>query len=97
MQAEDPGKALDKLTQSNSRTVAQIALHWCLSKRGVVTIPKANSVDHLEDNCAASDFQLSAEKVQLLNVGIKFRRRGHLEIALRRVVRHVMQALGKNQ
>ena len=44
IQAKDPGKAHDKLAQSHSRTVAQIALNWCLSKQGVVTNPKTNPI-----------------------------------------------------
>jgi hypothetical protein len=44
IQVKDPGKALDNLARANCRTVAQIALNWCLSKQGVVTIPKTNSV-----------------------------------------------------
>ncbi len=97
IQAKDPGKALDNLARANCRTIAQIALNWCLSKQGVVTIPKANSVDHVKENCAASDFHLSAEEVQVLNRSIRCRRRGHLEIALRRIARHILQVAGKNQ
>ncbi len=97
IQANDPGKVLDKLAIANRRTVAQIALNWCLSKQGVVTIPKTNSVSRVKENCAASDFQLSAEEVQLLNKSIRCRRRGYLEIGLRRVTRYALQVVGKNQ
>ena len=95
--ARDPDKVLRKVVRSTSRTVAQIALNWCFSQYGVVTIPKADSVDHVRENCAASDFQLSAEEVQLLNTSIKFRQRGRVEIALRRLARHMLQTIGKNQ
>ncbi len=97
IQAKDIGKALDDLARANCRTVAQVALNWCLAKQGVVTIPKTNSVDHVKENCASSDFRLSEEEVELLNRSVRCRRRGHLEIGLRRVARHILQIAGKNQ
>ncbi len=97
IQAQDPGKALDSLARANSRTVAQIAVNWCLSRQGVVTIPKSNSANHVKENCAASDFHLSAEEVQLLNQGVRCRRRGRVEIAMRRLARYALQVVGKNQ
>jgi diketogulonate reductase-like aldo/keto reductase len=97
IQAMDTKKVLDSLAASNTRTVAQIALNWCLSEQGVVTIPKANSVGHVEENCAASDFQLSSEEVQRLKKSVKCRQRGHLEVMLRRFARYALQVAGKNQ
>lgn len=97
LQVKDPGKALDNLARANCRTVAQIALNWCLSKQGIVTIPKTNSVAHVKENCAASDFRLSVEEVQLLNRSVRCRGRGQLEMALRRVARQLLQVTGKNQ
>jgi hypothetical protein len=97
IQAKDPERVLDKLAESRSRTGAQLALNWCSSKRGVVSIAKANSVDHVKENCTAPDFQLSPEELQLLSTKIKFERRGSLEIVLRRIARHALQAMGGNQ
>jgi diketogulonate reductase-like aldo/keto reductase len=97
IQAKDPENVLDKLAQAKSATAAQIALSWCLSKQGVVTIPKANSVEHVRENCAASDFQLSSRELQILDTKLRFRRRGFLEIELRRFARHALQMAGRNQ
>jgi diketogulonate reductase-like aldo/keto reductase len=95
--AKDREGVIDKLARARSKTVAQIALSWCISKKGVVTIPKANSVEHVKENCAASDFQLSAEGLELLDRKIEYGRRGSVEIYLRRIARQGLQYLGKNQ
>jgi diketogulonate reductase-like aldo/keto reductase len=88
---------VDKVAQAKSKTAAQVALNWCISRKGIVTIPKANSVEHVKENCAASDFQLSSEELQLLNSKIRYHRRGPLEIHLRRIVCHGLQILGRSQ
>jgi diketogulonate reductase-like aldo/keto reductase len=63
---------------------AQVALNWCITKDAVIAIPKASSIDHVEENCGASGWRLSPEQIQLLDRGIKFRRRGYVEAGLRR-------------
>ena len=39
-------------------------------------MPKANSVKHVRENCAASDFQLSPEELRLLDEKVEYGRRG---------------------
>lgn len=97
IQAMDPEGVLDTLAKAKSRTVAQIALNWCLANKGIVTIPKASSVEHVRENCAAADFALSPKELQLLSCKIRFRRRSLLERGLRRVARHALQLTGRNQ
>jgi diketogulonate reductase-like aldo/keto reductase len=95
--AKDPERVIDKVAQTRSKTAAQIAINWCISKRGVVTIPKANSVEHVKENCAAPDFQLSPDELRLLDQKVECSRRGSAEIYLRRIARLGPQYLGKNQ
>ncbi len=92
----DPENVLGTLALTRSRTVAQIALNWCVSNPGVVTIPKSNSAEHVRENFQATDFTLTADEVRRLNT-IKSGRRGFLEIEARRIVRHALQLLGRNQ
>lgn len=92
----DPQDVLGKLAAMRSKTVAQVALNWCLSKPGIVTIPRSNSAEHVRENCQAADFTLSREELRSLNT-IKSRSRGSLEIEARRIVRHALQILGRNQ
>ncbi|MEJ8812707.1 aldo/keto reductase [Variovorax ureilyticus] len=57
--AADP--ALGRLAQKLGVTTAQLALAWVISRTGVVAIPKAVRENHLRENLAAADLQLSAE------------------------------------
>ncbi|HXY06906.1 MAG TPA: aldo/keto reductase [Terriglobales bacterium] len=97
IEAKDPERVINKIAKNRGKTAAQIALNWCISKNGIVTIPKANSVEHVRENCAASDFRLSPEELRLLNEKVEYDRRGSSEIFLRRIVRQGLQYLGKNQ
>jgi diketogulonate reductase-like aldo/keto reductase len=97
IKAKDRSQVIDAVTRATSRTAAQIALNWCLSKQGVVVIPKADSIDHVKENCQASDFELSPEELRLLNSAVQFRRRRNVGIELRRVARYFLQLAGRSQ
>jgi diketogulonate reductase-like aldo/keto reductase len=63
---KDPGRVLTRMAAEIGKTEAQVALNWCISKEGVITIPKADSIEHITDNCHASGWRLSPEHVRLL-------------------------------
>ncbi len=48
-------------------SAAQIALAWVMSRPGVVAIPKAVKEQHLRDNLAAADLQLSADELRCID------------------------------
>jgi diketogulonate reductase-like aldo/keto reductase len=52
---------LKKLAASRGVTPAQLALAWLLHQDGVVVIPKAGQIKHVDENAAALDIKLSAE------------------------------------
>ncbi|MBM3847678.1 MAG: aldo/keto reductase [Verrucomicrobia bacterium] len=79
----DPHGVLDGLARETGRTMAQIALNWCLSHPGVCVIPKGSSAEHVVDNCGASGWRLSRDQLQRLNTGIASCRRGWVEQRLR--------------
>jgi len=61
----DPGGALDKIAQAHDATPAQIALAWLLARAPVMLpIPGTSSVEHLEENVAATRIQLTPEEVE---------------------------------
>jgi diketogulonate reductase-like aldo/keto reductase len=97
IRAMDPEGVLERLAASRSRSIAQIALNWCISNHGVVTIPKGSSLEHVRENCQASDFELTPEELRLLDSKVRYRNRGSVERTLRRVARHVLQLTGRNQ
>lgn len=91
LEAADRSGVLADIARETGRTLAQVALNWCIWKPGVVTIPKTESVDHLEENCAASGWQLTELQMERLNRGVSFRVRGKVELALRRLARGLLQ------
>ncbi len=46
---------------------AQIAIAWLLAQDGVIPIPGAHRISHLEENARAADIQLSADDVARLS------------------------------
>jgi diketogulonate reductase-like aldo/keto reductase len=79
----DPDGVLETLSRRIGRSPAQIALNWCLSRDGVVVIPKANSAGHIAENCAASGWRLRPEHIALLDASIRHRRRTRFDILVR--------------
>lgn len=82
----DPTGVIDEVAQSIGKSYSQVVLNWCLSKDGVVVIPKGSSAAHVLDNCGASGWRLSDEHLRLLEDRVKHRRRGRLDAILRRAV-----------
>ena len=60
----EPGGALDKIAHAHDATPAQIALAWLLARSPVMLpIPGTSSVEHLEENLAATEIELSPSEV----------------------------------
>ncbi|HEY3129420.1 MAG TPA: aldo/keto reductase [Acidobacteriota bacterium] len=94
IKGRDPHGILSKVAAMTGKTQSQVALNWCISKSPVIAIPKSNSIGHVVENCKASNWRLSAGELRLLDEGIRFKRRGRAEAALRRAARCVGQKLG---
>jgi diketogulonate reductase-like aldo/keto reductase len=82
----DPNGVITKIAQETGKTVAQVALNWCVRHEHVFAIPKGDSETHILDNCGASGWRLSPAQVQLLNEQVHFARRGAIERIVRRVL-----------
>lgn len=59
-------KALAEVARRHEASPARIALAWLLSRPGILPIPKAGSVRHVQDNRAAADLKLSDEDIAQL-------------------------------
>ena len=59
-------RALADVAGRNGRTVAQVALNWCLHHERVMVIPKTNASMRVEENCGASGWSLSDDDVAAL-------------------------------
>ncbi len=91
----DPDGALAEVARLTGKTIAQVAINWCLCKDGVVAIPRGNSTAHVVENCGASSWRLTAEQLQFLDRSIRWRRRGPTETFFRSVLPPPMKrALG---
>jgi aryl-alcohol dehydrogenase-like predicted oxidoreductase len=62
-----PGGVLDVISKETGHTPAQLALAWLLRRSPVMLpIPGTGSVDHLEENCAAAQVELTDEQYDAL-------------------------------
>jgi diketogulonate reductase-like aldo/keto reductase len=96
MRTYDPEDVLGQVATAIAKTRAQVALNWCISHPAVIAIFKADRVEHVHENCAASDGQLSAEHLRLLETGIRHNSRSRPEQFVRRLARRALQYSGRN-
>lgn len=62
-----PGGALDEIARAHDATPAQVVLAWLLERSPVVVvIPGTASLEHLEENVAAADLELTADELARL-------------------------------
>jgi len=57
-------KALQMIANRYNMTMAQVALNWLISHPSVIAIPKSTNPEHIEENAAAADFELSDEDLK---------------------------------
>ena len=68
----EPGGPIDEIDSAYDATPAQIALAWLLARSPVMLpIPGTSSVEHLEENVAATQIQLSPEEVDEIGSATK--------------------------
>ncbi len=60
-------RALELVAAQTGKTMAQVALNWCVWRPSVITIPKSNSAARVTENCGASGWRLTSEQYELLN------------------------------
>lgn len=58
---------VEKIAADIDASVAQVALAWLLAQDDVVALPRSTSSDHIQENFAARDLELSDEHVALLD------------------------------
>jgi aryl-alcohol dehydrogenase-like predicted oxidoreductase len=65
------GGPLERIARTHSATPAQVALAWLLCRSPVIVpVPGTSSVEHLEENVAASDVILRAAEMEVLGQGV---------------------------
>lgn len=64
----EPGEAVAEIAAAHGATSGQVALAWLLARSPVMLpIPGTSSVEHLEENVAAAELQLTADELARLD------------------------------
>lgn len=91
---------LDTLGQVGAqvqKTRAQVALNWCVSHPCVIAIFKADRLEHVRENCAASGWYLTSEQFDLVGKGVAAKKnRNAAERFARNVARRLLHYTGRN-
>ncbi|EPG4958969.1 TPA: aldo/keto reductase [Citrobacter amalonaticus] len=58
---------VNEIAHAHDASTAQILLAWVISHHGVIAIPKAASVEHVQQNAAALSITLSAQELAALD------------------------------
>jgi diketogulonate reductase-like aldo/keto reductase len=59
-------QTLRRVAAEAGKTPAQVALNWVLSRPGIITIPKSDRAERVEENCGASGWRLTPEQITTL-------------------------------
>lgn len=62
---------LESVRRTEGKTTAQVSLNWINSRENVVAIPKANSPEHVREDCEASGWHLSQKSFELIDEASK--------------------------
>lgn len=57
-------KTLTAVAAKYGKTPAQVALNWLVSKKNVITIPKASDLAHVRENAGAAGWKLDATDIK---------------------------------
>lgn len=62
----EPNELMDKISKKYNKSYAQIAINWLTSQKNVVTIPKSDNIQHLEENLGGVGWKMDEEDIELL-------------------------------
>ena len=60
-------RQLQAIAREKGASPAQVAIAWLLHQENVIVIPKSSTIEHVEENRAALDLQLSPDDLRALN------------------------------
>lgn len=64
----EPGGPLDEIARAHEATPGQVALAWLLARsRVMLPIPGTSSIEHLEENVAATELTLTDEELEAID------------------------------
>ena len=59
-------RVLVEIANNHSKTIQNVILRWNI-QRGIIPLPRTESIEHLRSNFDIFDFQLSDEEMQLIS------------------------------
>jgi len=62
--SSDLKNELEIISKKYGATIQQIAIAWLINHENVVTIPKAFTIEHVNDNAKAAEIDLSLEEIE---------------------------------
>jgi len=92
----DPSGVIGQVAKATGKSRAQVALNWCLAPECVIAIFKSEKIEHVQENCGASGWVLTAEQHRSLSERVVGYRRHPLEQVVRRFGRRLVQHTGRN-
>lgn len=93
----DREDTLGRIAASLHKTRAQVALNWCIAHPSVIAIFKADKIEHVRENCAASGWSLNPAQYDLLSKSIRpIQNRSAPERFARRLMRRFAQYAGRS-
>ena len=60
-------KYLNEIGKKYGKIAAQVAINWLIAEEGVIAIPKAVKIEHLEQNAGAAGWRLSDEDIESIS------------------------------
>lgn len=67
LKGHELNKVMEEIATRNGKTRVQTALNFLTAEENVVTIPKANRLDHVRENCGASGWRLSTDDLKRIS------------------------------
>jgi len=62
----EKNELMGKMVKKYNKSYAQIAINWLISQKNVVTIPKSDNIEHLEENLGGVGWKMEEEDIELL-------------------------------
>lgn len=59
---------IQELCEKYGKTPVQIAINWLISQKNVVTLTKASTTEHLDENLGAIEWEMESEDIEQLRV-----------------------------
>jgi len=64
---QNQNSTLEEIALKYKQPTSKISLNWLISQENIVTIPKALTKEHIDENLGAMDFDLEADDILALN------------------------------